>query len=1121
MKYSWMYLMLGFLLISVVGFPVTAAYHDTGMRTWSQPDGTKFQARTWGDEFYHWMETKDGYRIVRGDDQWFYYATLGKEGQYLASEYQVGLDTPPAESYKLERSASWKAQRDSLIDVFENGIIQAKQEYNAKQQAAGAGNPVSYTINIVLVEFTDTTHYEDPDPESPHYNGYLKARYDSMFFSQEHFWEDFESELHPEGDSLFGSFRDYWQEQSRGLLQFSENSRIVNPTNPDGTPQWYQLDSTISYYRELGIGTSIDSIVSELYLDTFSGKVGIIYAGPTNLDFLPSGNHNGLWPHAYIGGKYWITGEQYWDNPAFLGDDAPRFAHIGTHCHEFGHTIGFGHTGQLHWSLMYGGGGNGPRLDAACPAGLIPRYRINRGWVSFTDTLEGSIHDFEFEYNYESPKYYKLPVTGSSQFFILEQRLHDGFDLFTPPLRRFADPVPPNGFKGGLLIWRGNTLIRADNDAEAWPSTHMFTDPFPYQQDQDFNDDTTPNSQIYGSRSHIAVQKIHWNDATETVTADIYTNAWGGTIAQNTTLSGNVYIYDNMQVENNATLSISPGTTIEFAPNTGLSIADDAHLEVAGTSSDPVFFTSAKTSPARGDWHGLKLIGASNDATTLEWVTIEYAEIGLSIEEAAPTLAQCIIRDNSTFGVELIAAFPRIRDTEIVENAFVGIDMSYSGPELENVVVQQTHSGAINPPLGIGMRLYQSKPVLSGTVVIDNTRNGLLLYDSRPILKASAIVNNGHPSSDPAVQAEIQFMDVYSLPLMAEGHNDIIDEVEEATYLMYGNYERIPPDPWKVAYNYWGTTDEGVIESRLYPDGDYAFRPFDTAPNTQAGDEVMHEAGEAFQAARTLETDGNLAAAQTAYEDIITTYPNSPEALASVDRIIILATKTERPLADLQAYLENLVDTHPSEAVRTVAKEYLGQLALTARDYATAAALYGSLYTTATTTADSVYALIDQGYVVQQATADSGTGLGKRGPAVARQAAFRPGTVQEFATGKAQLLGVLDGHQSLAAVLRQLNASSTNAEPTTFTVSQNYPNPFNPTTTIRYGVPDAGPVQLVVYDLTGRRIVTLVNTRQASGTYTVTWDGRITTGVPAGSGVYFYRLTQGSQATTGKMVLIR
>ena len=74
--------------------------------------------------------------------------------------------------------------------------------------------------------------------------------------------------------------------------------------------------------------------------------------------------------------------------------------------------------------------------------------------------------------------------------------------------------------------------------------------------------------------------------------------------------------------------------------------------------------------------------------------------------------------------------------------------------------------------------------------------------------------------------------------------------------------------------------------------------------------------------------------------------------------------------------------------------------------------------------------------------------------------------------------------------------------PTEFRLEQNYPNPFNPKTDIGYQISDYGFVELVVYDLLGREVATLVNERKAPGRYSVTWDAS-----GQASGVYIYRLS--------------
>jgi hypothetical protein len=85
----------------------------------------------------------------------------------------------------------------------------------------------------------------------------------------------------------------------------------------------------------------------------------------------------------------------------------------------------------------------------------------------------------------------------------------------------------------------------------------------------------------------------------------------------------------------------------------------------------------------------------------------------------------------------------------------------------------------------------------------------------------------------------------------------------------------------------------------------------------------------------------------------------------------------------------------------------------------------------------------------------------------------------------------------------------------------NVPNPFNPATTIKYALAADGPVSLIVYDVTGRRVRELVNQRQRADAYKVVWDGTNDNGQNVASGMYFYRLAAGSFVQTRKMMLLK
>jgi hypothetical protein len=88
--------------------------------------------------------------------------------------------------------------------------------------------------------------------------------------------------------------------------------------------------------------------------------------------------------------------------------------------------------------------------------------------------------------------------------------------------------------------------------------------------------------------------------------------------------------------------------------------------------------------------------------------------------------------------------------------------------------------------------------------------------------------------------------------------------------------------------------------------------------------------------------------------------------------------------------------------------------------------------------------------------------------------------------------------------------------PASFGLHQNYPNPFNPTTSIKYDVAARAHVQLVVYDMLGKQVATLVDQNQSPGTYRVTFNASRLT-----SGVYILSMKADDFTAVRRMVLTK
>ena len=106
-----------------------------------------------------------------------------------------------------------------------------------------------------------------------------------------------------------------------------------------------------------------------------------------------------------------------------------------------------------------------------------------------------------------------------------------------------------------------------------------------------------------------------------------------------------------------------------------------------------------------------------------------------------------------------------------------------------------------------------------------------------------------------------------------------------------------------------------------------------------------------------------------------------------------------------------------------------------------------------------------------------------------------------FGGGDSAVVGIGDEHLSV---------------PEEFTLAQNHPNPFNSTTTIQYDIPKSSDVTLEIFDLLGRKIGTLEDTKKEAGHHQIIWNAE-----NVSSGIYFYKIHAGDFTETKKMLLLK
>ncbi len=113
-------------------------------------------------------------------------------------------------------------------------------------------------------------------------------------------------------------------------------------------------------------------------------------------------------------------------------------------------------------------------------------------------------------------------------------------------------------------------------------------------------------------------------------------------------------------------------------------------------------------------------------------------------------------------------------------------------------------------------------------------------------------------------------------------------------------------------------------------------------------------------------------------------------------------------------------------------------------------------------------------------------------------------------------------YQVIASDPQAIGSNDLGQAPNEFQSAQNYPNPFNPTTNIRFTLPVADNVNIVVFDVLGRKVATLTNNQPFSAnTHVVNWNGTNDAGMKVGSGVYFYQINTSNHSATKKMILMK
>ena len=415
-----------------------------------QPNGTHVEVKVWGDEFYHRIESLDGYTLVRDPGtRWICYAELSSDKSELIPTDIIYQGITIAEESGLKAQMTdinIPKHLDLKREVIRKKVEQARQQllrgqFDAAVEARGAMAAESVTGPVLgltlLIEFPD-------EPAT-----IPKA--------------EIENYLNQNGYSNYGnngSVRDYFYDVSGGLLDYTNY-----------VTDYYTAAHNKSYYTNESIpyGDRARELIREALfwldgqgfdfstLSTDGGQILAINA------FYAGGRDNvwaeGLWPHM---GYLW---------PVFSADGVSsryyQITNIGnklklrTFCHENGHMIcgwpdlydyGGESRGIGNYGLMAGGASN------KNPVPPNPSFRSQAGWetiIDITDVPPGSLLSHTANslttYRYSHP-------TDPDEYFLIESRIKYGRNAAIPD--------------EGLLIWHVDESVGGNEDEQMTPSQH-------------------------------------------------------------------------------------------------------------------------------------------------------------------------------------------------------------------------------------------------------------------------------------------------------------------------------------------------------------------------------------------------------------------------------------------------------------------------------------------------------------------------------------------------------------------------------------------------------------------------------------------------------------------------
>jgi len=341
-------------------------------RPYTLSNGETVEATLTGDEFGHWIETREGRYLRMRPDSMYEYVTQEEHTSILKSRQSAA-----SRSITMRRGMT----NTSLKSLGKDASITFEGDKRGL---------------VIIAEFCDNALIESHTLDT----------FDDLFNKEGY-----------DNDGHEGSVHDYFFDQSYGKFNLSFD--IVGPIKVSQSVHYYGTNSNDGYNRDLHPGEFVSEVVSKADEevdfskydwdnDGYVDQVYIIYAGYCEAD---GGSSDLLWPHEWsldAAYYYYQDGlgplmcdgtmiDTYAISSELLGDRGTKLSTVGTACHEFSHCLGLPDMystgeddciGMGYWDIMDQGCFNGPTGAGEAPPGYTAYERWIAGWMELDELTE-------------------------------------------------------------------------------------------------------------------------------------------------------------------------------------------------------------------------------------------------------------------------------------------------------------------------------------------------------------------------------------------------------------------------------------------------------------------------------------------------------------------------------------------------------------------------------------------------------------------------------------------------------------------------------------------------------------------------------------------------------------